>query len=135
MILISVLPIAGPKRDHADDGTGSTPSDVRQASVNRLRIALSAITMPSGASAPAPAHAFGVNQPECRCTRAAIRDYLAGRLLPRRRGCLEAHLYECAECIRALTDVREAARVHRGRSAVAAGRRIARRDRPPTGTT
>ncbi len=59
------------------------------------------------AGAFAAAHAQGVNQPECRTTRAAMHDYLKGRLLPRRRGRVEAHMDACGECTRAFIDVRE----------------------------
>ncbi|MBL0886709.1 zf-HC2 domain-containing protein [Myceligenerans indicum] len=59
------------------------------------------------AGAFAAAHARKVNEPECRTTRAAMHDYLKGRLLPRRSKRLEAHLDGCAECTRAFVDVRE----------------------------
>ncbi|MGI5191028.1 zf-HC2 domain-containing protein [Promicromonospora sp. CA-289599] len=59
------------------------------------------------AGAFAAAHAQGVNEPECRTTRAAMHDYLKDRLLPRRRTRFEAHMDGCAECTRAFVDVRE----------------------------
>ncbi|WP_344400380.1 sigma-70 family RNA polymerase sigma factor, partial [Promicromonospora sukumoe] len=59
------------------------------------------------AGAFAAAHAQEVNEPECRATRAAMHDYLKDRLLPRRRGRVEAHMDGCAECTRAFVDVRE----------------------------
>jgi RNA polymerase sigma factor (sigma-70 family) len=59
------------------------------------------------AGAFAAAHAQGVNEPECRTTRAAMHDYLKDRLLPRRRNRFEAHMDGCAECTRAFVDVRE----------------------------
>ena len=59
------------------------------------------------AAPPRPVHSRDVNQPECRSTRAALHDYLFGRLLPHRRRRLEKHLDGCAECIRAFIDVRE----------------------------
>ncbi|MFD2794109.1 RNA polymerase sigma factor [Promicromonospora vindobonensis] len=59
------------------------------------------------AGAFAAAHAQGVNEPECRTTRAAMHDYLKGRLLPRRQRRLEVHMDGCAECTRAFIDVRE----------------------------
>ena len=59
------------------------------------------------AGAFAAAHARGVNEPECRSTRAAMHDYLKGRLLPRRQRRLEVHMDGCAECTRAFIDVRE----------------------------
>lgn len=55
----------------------------------------------------AAAHAREVSEPECRTTRAAMHDYLKGRLLPRRQKRLEAHLDGCADCTRAFIDVRE----------------------------
>ncbi|WP_419703385.1 zf-HC2 domain-containing protein [Promicromonospora sp. NFX87] len=59
------------------------------------------------AGAFAAAHAQGVNEPECRTTRAAMHDYLKGRLLPRRQQRLEVHMDGCPECTRAFVDVRE----------------------------
>ncbi|MGI5190432.1 zf-HC2 domain-containing protein [Promicromonospora sp. CA-289599] len=59
------------------------------------------------AGAFAAAHAQDVNEPECRTTRAAMHDYLKGRLLPRRQRRLEVHMDGCAECTRAFVDVRE----------------------------
>ncbi|MFD6138236.1 zf-HC2 domain-containing protein, partial [Promicromonospora sp. NPDC060271] len=59
------------------------------------------------AGAFAAAHAQGVGEPECRTTRAAMHDYLKGRLLPRRQRRLEVHMDGCGECTRAFVDVRE----------------------------
>ncbi|MFI2487151.1 RNA polymerase sigma factor [Promicromonospora kroppenstedtii] len=59
------------------------------------------------AGAFAAAHAQNVNEPECRTTRAAMHDYLKGRLLPRRQRRLEVHMDGCGECTRAFIDVRE----------------------------
>ena len=59
------------------------------------------------AGAFAAAHAQNVNEPECRTTRAAMHDYLKGRLLPRRQRRLEVHMDGCGECTRAFVDVRE----------------------------
>ncbi|WP_036958674.1 RNA polymerase sigma factor, partial [Promicromonospora kroppenstedtii] len=59
------------------------------------------------AGAFAAAHAQDVNEPECRTTRAAMHDYLKGRLLPRRQRRLEVHMDGCGECTRAFIDVRE----------------------------
>ncbi|WP_454854096.1 zf-HC2 domain-containing protein [Promicromonospora soli] len=59
------------------------------------------------AGAFAAAHAEAVNEPECRTTRAAMHDYLKGRLLPRRQRHLEVHMDGCTECTRAFIDVRE----------------------------
>lgn len=50
----------------------------------------------------------GVNEPECRSTRAALHDYLNRLLAPRRQLRLETHMDGCAECIRAFIDIREA---------------------------
>lgn len=52
-------------------------------------------------------HGGSASEPECRTTRAAMHDYLTGRLLPRRQRRLESHLDACAECTRAFIDVRE----------------------------
>jgi DNA-directed RNA polymerase specialized sigma24 family protein len=59
------------------------------------------------AGAFAAAHARAVNEPGCRTTRAAMHDYLKGRLLPRRQRRLEVHMNGCGECTRAFIDVRE----------------------------
>ncbi|WP_189668856.1 RNA polymerase sigma factor [Promicromonospora soli] len=59
------------------------------------------------AGAFAAAHAQRVDAPECRSTRAAMHDYLKGRLLPRRQRRLEVHMNGCGECTRAFIDVRE----------------------------
>ncbi|RPF23356.1 zf-HC2 domain-containing protein [Myceligenerans xiligouense] len=59
------------------------------------------------AGAFAAAHASRVDAPECRTTRAAMHDYLKGRLLPRRSKRLELHLDGCADCTSAFLDVRE----------------------------
>ncbi|GAB4086843.1 hypothetical protein GCM10028784_34730 [Myceligenerans cantabricum] len=59
------------------------------------------------AGAFAAAHANKVNDPECRTTRAAMHDYLKGRLLPRRSKRLEVHMDACADCTHAFVDVRE----------------------------
>ncbi|WP_164545306.1 zf-HC2 domain-containing protein, partial [Antribacter gilvus] len=55
----------------------------------------------------AAAHARDVNVPECRTTRAAMHDYLKGRLLPRRQKRVEGHIDTCTDCTRAFIDVRE----------------------------
>ncbi|MCP2286430.1 DNA-directed RNA polymerase specialized sigma subunit, sigma24 family [Promicromonospora umidemergens] len=59
------------------------------------------------AGAFAAAHAQAVREPECRTTRAAMHDYLKGRLLPRRQRRLEVHMDRCAQCTRAFMNVRE----------------------------
>ncbi|MFI2489076.1 zf-HC2 domain-containing protein [Promicromonospora kroppenstedtii] len=83
-----------------------TITGARQAEVARLRTALSGLPdLPPG-NRPAAGASAG-RRPECRSTRAAIHDYLAGRLLPHRRRRLERHLDGCAECIRAFIDVRQ----------------------------
>lgn len=61
----------------------------------------------AGAAAPA-AGVRGFNEPRCRSTRAAMHDYLARCLQPRRARRLEAHMDGCAGCIRAFIDIREA---------------------------
>ncbi|NNH54749.1 sigma-70 family RNA polymerase sigma factor, partial [Promicromonospora citrea] len=80
------------------DGLGVRPHAVTM----RLRRAEERL-----AGAFAAAHAQAVNEPECRATRAAMHDYLKDRLLPRRRGRVEAHMDSCADCTRAFMDVRE----------------------------
>jgi hypothetical protein len=59
------------------------------------------------AGAFAAAHARSVNRPECRTTRAAMHDYVKGRLLPGRQRRLEVHMNGCGECTRAFVDMRE----------------------------
>lgn len=81
--------------------------------------------------APARVRRRGTKQPDCRSTRAALHDYLSGRLLPHRRRRLEAHLDGCAECIRAFIDVREESWMLRdlGQHLVATGHRGGRHRR------
>ena len=55
----------------------------------------------------ATAQAHGVDEPECRSTRAAMHDYLKGHLLPGRQLRLEVHMDGCTECTRAFVDVRD----------------------------
>jgi hypothetical protein len=56
----------------------------------------------------------GVRRPECRVARAALHDYLHGRLAPSRRHHVELHLDGCAGCTRAFIDVREVSWTLRG---------------------
>ena len=60
-----------------------------------------------GALASTSALGRAASQPECRPTRAAMHDYLKGRLRPTKAHDLEAHMDTCAHCIRAFIDVRE----------------------------
>lgn len=82
-----------------------------------LRSVLSGLTRPTGDDA-APTRRM--NRPECRATRAAMHDYVKGRLVPSRQRRVEAHLDRCAPCTRAFTDVREVSWTLRG-----LGRRLA----------
>ena len=87
-----------------------TTAGERQADVARLRSALSDLAGEDAPGTPtfAAPRARGVNEPECRSTRASMHDYLSARLLPTRRRRLETHMDGCAECTRAFIDVREA---------------------------
>lgn len=77
----------------------------RQTAVSMLLSALSHLAVAD--ASPSAATVRGVNEPECRPTRAALHDYLNRRLRPRRRRRLETHLDGCAECIRTFIDIRE----------------------------
>jgi hypothetical protein len=72
----------------------------RRAGVAALRSALSGPT--DGA-----ALARTIHRPECRATRAAMHDYVKGRLVPSRQRRVEGHLDRCGECTRVFVDVRE----------------------------
>lgn len=74
----------------------------------------------------------GVRRPECRVARAALHDYLHGRLAPSRRHRVELHLDGCAGCTRAFIDVREVSWTLRGlRRRLAAGGHRGGRHRAP----
>lgn len=94
-------------------GTDAAPL----ADVAALRSALSALTGPTGDDA---ARTRRTNRPECRATRAAMHDYVTGRLVPSRQRRIEAHLDRCVPCTRAFIDVREVSWALRG-----LGRRLA----------
>ena len=76
-----------------------------------------------------------VRRPECRVNRAALHDYLHGRLAPSRRHRVELHLDGCAGCTRAFIDVREVSWALRGlgRRLVADGHRGGRHRAPRAG--
>ena len=59
------------------------------------------------ASSFAEAHTGGVDDAECKTTRASMHDFVRHRLLPRRRQKVEDHMVQCAGCTRAFVDVRE----------------------------
>lgn len=102
-------------------GAPTDPDDARRAGVSELRSALAALGGPGGPAVARPATpARRVRRPECRATRAALHDYLQGRLVPSRRYRVEIHLDGCAECTRAFIDVREVSWALRG-----LGRRLA----------
>ena len=92
------------------------PDDARRAGVSELRSALAALAGPGELAEAA-------SRPECRATRAALYDYLHGRLVPSRRHRVEVHLDGCPECTRAFIDVREVSWALRG-----LGRRLAAAD-------
>jgi hypothetical protein len=101
--------------------TGRHPETdaARRADVALLRAALSGLTDP-----PRPAgggtRAHVTHRPDCRATRAAMHDYVKGRLAPSRQRRVEHHLDRCSRCTRAFTDVREVSWWLRG-----LGRRLA----------
>jgi hypothetical protein len=88
------------------DDLGADLDAERQTDVSMLLSALSPLAV---ADIAPPATVRGINEPECRSTRAALHDYLNRRLRPRRRRRLETHLDGCTECIRTFIDIREAA--------------------------
>jgi hypothetical protein len=88
----------------------------RRADVAALRTALSGLT--DGAT-----RVRTTQRPECRVTRAAMHDYVKGRLVPSRQRHVEGHLDRCGECTRVFIDVREVSWELRG-----LGRRLAAAD-------
>ncbi|WP_129787134.1 zf-HC2 domain-containing protein [Promicromonospora panici] len=105
------LPRAGGVRVH--DRRADTDT-ARGADVAALRSVLSTLTD------DAVAHPRTVHQPECRATRAAMHDYIKGRLVPSRQRRVGAHLDRCGPCTRVFIDVREVSWALRG-----LGRRLA----------
>lgn len=103
---------------------GSCPDDqqsgldaARQADVALLRSALSGL---AGGAAPSRLTHRPAQRPECRATRAAMHDYVTGRMTPSRQRRVEVHLDRCDPCTRAFTDVRQVSWALRG-----LGRRLA----------
>lgn len=103
------------------------PAAAQPTAVAQLRSALADLADPAGRADPAEApgrsaaaRTRGVRRPECRVARAALHDYLHGRLAPSRRHRVELHLDGCAGCTRAFIDVREVSWTLRG-----LGRRLA----------
>jgi hypothetical protein len=115
---IRVTTTGGPRIN----GPGVDVDAARRADVATLRSALSALTRPTGDDARRTRR---LNRPECRATRAAMHDYVKGRLAPSRQRRVEAHLDRCAPCTRAFIDVREVSWTLRG-----LGRHLAAGGRP-----
>jgi anti-sigma factor RsiW len=90
----------------------------RRADVAALRSALSGPTDGTARTRTRTSH-----RPECRATRAAMHDYVKGRLVPSRQRRVEGHLDRCGECTRVFIDVREVSWELRG-----VGRRLAAED-------
>lgn len=120
-------------RPRAEPGTApidlpvTKPAAAQPTAVAQLRSALADLTDPADradrAEAPgrsAATRTRGAHRPECRVARAALHDYLHGRLAPSRRHRVELHLDGCAGCTRAFIDVREVSWTLRG-----LGRRLA----------
>lgn len=117
-------------RPRAERGTApidlpvTKPAAAQPTAVAQLRSALA--DLPDAADrAEAPGRSAatrtrGAHRPECRVARAALHDYLHGRLAPSRRHRVELHLDGCAGCTRAFIDVREVSWTLRG-----LGRRLA----------
>jgi hypothetical protein len=136
------------------DAPVTKPAAAQPTAVAQLRSALADLANPASPASPAgpagpanradPAEApgrsaalrtRGVRRPECRVARAALHDYLHGRLAPSRRHRVELHLDDCAGCTRAFIDVREVSWTLRGlrRRLVADGHRGGRHRAPRTG--
>lgn len=103
------------------------PATAQPTAVAQLRSALADLAEPAGLVAPAETpgrsavtRTRDARRPECRVARAALHDYLHGRLAPSRRHRVELHLDGCAGCTRAFIDVREVSWALRG-----VGRRLA----------
>jgi hypothetical protein len=126
---VRVTTTGGPRIDQRADGdadagpradAGRRTDTARQAHVALLRSVLSGLPDESGLARSDVARPRTVNQPECRATRAAMYDYVKGRLVPSRQRRFEAHLDRCGHCTRAFIDVREVSWALRG-----VGRRLA----------
>ncbi|MFD6139383.1 zf-HC2 domain-containing protein [Promicromonospora sp. NPDC060271] len=118
------------------------PAAAQPTAVAQLRSALAGLTDPAdrvGAPVRSARSRDAYNQdarrPECRAARAALHDYLHGRLAPGRRHRVELHLDGCAGCTRAFIDVREVSWTLRGlgRRLVADGHRGGRHRAPRAG--
>ncbi|MCP2266552.1 zf-HC2 domain-containing protein [Promicromonospora thailandica] len=83
----------------------SSARTARRADVAALRAALA--DLPGTAPAGPPPRARPATGPDCRRTRAALHDYVAGTLRPSRGRRVELHLDACDRCTRAFIDVRE----------------------------
>ncbi|MEV0951638.1 zf-HC2 domain-containing protein [Promicromonospora sp. NPDC050249] len=112
------------------------PAAAQPTAVAQLRSALADLADAADrAEAPgrtAATRTRDVRRPECRVARAALHDYLHGRLAPSRRHRVEVHLDGCAGCTRAFIDVREVSWTLRGlgRRLVADGHRGGRHRAP-----
>lgn len=97
------------------------PAGAQPTAVAQLRSALTGLADAAHAPGrPAATRTRDARRPECRVARAALHDYLHGRLAPSRRHRVELHLDGCAGCTRAFIDVREVSWALRG-----LGRRLA----------
>ncbi|MEU4385603.1 zf-HC2 domain-containing protein [Promicromonospora sp. NPDC023805] len=113
------------------------PAADQPTAVAQLRSALADLADPAETPGRSAAtRTRGVRRPECRVARAALHDYLHGRLAPSRRHRVELHLDGCAGCTRAFIDVREVSWTLRGlrRRLVADGHRGGRHRAPGAGT-
>lgn len=117
------------RRADGDVDAGRQADAARRADVGRLadvallRSVLSGLAGESGLAGDDVARPRTLNQPACRATRAAMHDYVKGRLVPSRQRRIEAHLDRCSQCTRAFIDVREVSWALRG-----LGRRLAADD-------
>jgi hypothetical protein len=118
------------------------PAAAQPTAVAQLRSALADLTDPADQAdtvevpgRSAATRTRNVRRPECRVARAALHDYLHGRLAPSRRHRVELHLDGCAGCTRAFIDVREVSWTLRGlrRRLVADGHRGGRHRAPRAG--
>lgn len=119
-----------------DAAPAPKPATAQPTAIAQLRSALADLADPAEAHGRSAAtRTRDVRRPECRVARAALHDYLHGRLAPSRRHRVELHLDGCAGCTRAFIDVREVSWTLRGlrRRLVADGHRGGRHRAPRAG--
>ncbi|MGI5191010.1 zf-HC2 domain-containing protein [Promicromonospora sp. CA-289599] len=108
-------PVTAYRQDSHGVAPVPEPTAAQPTAVAQLRSALADLA--DSADVPrrsAATRTRDAHRPECRVARAALHDYLHGRLAPSGRHRVELHLDDCAGCTRAFIDVREVSWALRG---------------------